>query len=418
MNNENNQKEELKFPIVFVGHVDHGKSTLIGRLLYDTDSLPEQKISEVKKVCEEQGREFEFAFLMDHMQEERDQNITIDTAQIFFNTKKRDYVIIDAPGHVEFTKNMITGASQADAAILIVDVNEGAQEQTRRHAKFLSLLGIKQVLVVANKLDQVDYSEDKFSQAKQDVEKFLSGIDIKPLIVIPISAKEGDNIVKKSDKMDWYTGKTLTEALDDLQPQESMSNKPFRMAVQETYKFDDKRIIAGQILSGRLKTGDPVVFLPADSKSTVKSIEKYPEPVPEAEAGEGIGITLDDPLFIDRGNIAVDPDNQPKMVDEVKAKLFWMSKEPLNLSDNLTLQCATQEIGVTIESLTDRINSSTLEIVEEKASELAETEIASVVFKADDKVVAEDFNQVPELGRFVLIKDGAVVAGGIITNLD
>ncbi len=419
LNNMTNEQEKPNLNVVFVGHVDHGKSTLIGRILFDTDSLPEQKVSEVKTICKQQGRPFEFAFLMDHMQEERDQNITIDTAQIFFKTDKRDYVIIDAPGHVEFTKNMITGASQAEAAILIVDAQEGIQEQTKRHAKFLSLLGLGQVIVVINKMDKVDYQEECFNQVKEDLISFLTKINITPTFVIPISAFKGDNISKKSENMKWYDGLSILSALDTFKQTKNLNDKPFRLPVQDLYKFDDKRIIAGQIASGTIAKGDEIVFLPEGKKSTIKTIEKMNQQLDAASAGENIGLTLADPLFIDRGNVAATPDNQPKPTSTLTGNLFWMSKQPLNSNDSLSLQCATQETGVTIKSISNRINSSSLEIIEEKSQELNEMEIATVVLQTDDSIVVEDFNAIPELGRFTLIRNGEVVAGGIvITNND
>ena len=206
------QKEHMK--IVIVGHVDHGKSTLIGRLLYDTSSLPDGFIEEIKKTCEMLGRELEFAYVLDSLEEEREQNITIDTTQTFFKTKKREYVIIDAPGHKEFVKNMITGASLAEAAILIVSAKEGVQEQTKRHAYILSMLGIKQVIVAVNKIDLIGYKEEIFNSVKGELLKFLDSVKIKPSYVIPISAKEGDNIAKKSEKIRWYSSLTVLEALD------------------------------------------------------------------------------------------------------------------------------------------------------------------------------------------------------------
>ncbi|MBU0597847.1 GTP-binding protein, partial [Patescibacteria group bacterium] len=390
-----NQKES-KFKIVFVGHVDHGKSTLIGRLLCDTKSITEEKISEVKTICKQQGKQFEYAYLMDHMIEERDQNITIDTAQIFFKTDAREYVIIDAPGHVEFTKNMITGASQAEAAILIVDANEGIQEQTKRHAKFLSLLGLEQVIVVINKMDKVKYKEENYIKVKKELLEFLKKIKITPTFIIPISAFKGDNIAKKSDNMDWYEDKTVLEALETFKETKNLSNKPFRMPIQDLYKFDEIRIIAGQIASGTIKKGDEVTFLPKGNKSSIKTIEKMNQQLESASAGENIGITLIDPIFVDRGDIATQSDNKPKSTDEVVGNLFWMSKEPLSIKENLTLQCATQEIGVFAESITNRINSSSLKIIEDKSNELKEMEIATVKLKADNPVIIEDFNNIPE----------------------
>ena len=227
---------------VIVGHVDHGKSTLIGRLLYDTDSLPSDKIEEIKKTSEGLGRKTEFAYLLDHLEEERQQGLTIDTTQVFFKTDKRCYVIIDAPGHVEFVKNMVTGASQAEAAILIIDVKEGIKEQTKRHAYILSLLGLNQVVVILNKMDLVDFSEGRFNEVKKGAQEFLNSINMDPLFYIPICAIKGDNIARRSERMNWYNGPTLLESLDTLKSRESAENKPLIFPIQDAYKIDDKRI--------------------------------------------------------------------------------------------------------------------------------------------------------------------------------
>ncbi len=258
--------QKLKF--VIVGHVDHGKSTLIGRLLYDTNSLPEGKIEEIKQLCESLGKDIEFGYVMDHLEEERDQGITIDTAQTFFSTEKRDYVIIDAPGHVEFVKNMISGASQAEAAVLIVDAEEGVKEQTKRHAYILGMLGLSQVIVVINKMDLVDYAPQRFESVKRELLEFLSNINIRPSYVIPISAKKGDFIANKTGNVDWYDGPTLLEALDTFRTRESANEKPLRYVVQDVYSFD-KRIIAGRVESGIIRKGDRIKVLPSGEETRV-----------------------------------------------------------------------------------------------------------------------------------------------------
>ena len=264
------EREHLK--LVIVGHVDHGKSTLIGRLFFDTDSLPKEKIEEVKQICEALGKELEFAYVMDHLEEERSQGITIDTAQTFFKTEKRDYVIIDAPGHREFTKNMITGASQAEAAILIVDASEGVREQTRRHAYILGMLGLKQVIVAVNKMDLVDYSENVFNEVSKQTTDFLERIGIAPTYIIPISAKEGDNVAKASDRMKWYTGPTILQALDTFKKTEKRDENPLRFAVQDVYNIDGKRIIVGRVEAGTLRVGDNIIVLPTGEETTVETI--------------------------------------------------------------------------------------------------------------------------------------------------
>jgi small GTP-binding protein len=264
----------LKF--VLVGHIDHGKSTLIGRLLYDTNSLPPDRIAEVKKASKEKmDGEIEFAFIMDHLREEREQGITIDIAHTFFSSKKREYVIIDAPGHVEFVKNMLTGASQAEAALLIVDAKEGVEEQTKRHANLVSMLGLGQIIVVINKMDLVDYKEDKFNSLKKEVDKFLSSIKQRPDYYIPISALKGDNVAKHSEQMNWYKGMTVLESLDSLKNEIPLEDKSLIFPIQDVYKISGKRIAVGRIEAGSLSKGMEVKILPDGGKTTVKSKDKY-----------------------------------------------------------------------------------------------------------------------------------------------
>ena len=409
MNNEN-----LKF--VIVGHVDHGKSTLIGRLLYDTHSLPEGKIEEIKQLCDSLGKDIEFGYVMDHLEEERDQGITIDTAQTFFSTKKRDYVIIDAPGHVEFVKNMISGASQAEAAILIVDAQEGVKEQTKRHAYILGMLGLSQVIVVINKMDLVDYDRIRFESVKKELLDFLSNINIKPSYVIPISAKKGDFIANKTGNFEWYQGPTLLEALDTFKIKENANKKPLRFVVQDVYSFD-KRIIAGRVESGIIREGDKIKVLPSGEETRVKSVEEYLKNVTEAEAGKSIGITTEDKLFIDRGNVIVSGIDLPAVTNRIKANIFWMDKTSFKKGESLRFRCATQEVNCEIEKINTVINSSSLELIAEDSNEIKNREVANIIIRTDKPVVVENFNKMEELGRFVLGREDTC-AGGIITELE
>jgi sulfate adenylyltransferase large subunit len=409
MNNEN-----LKF--VIVGHVDHGKSTLIGRLLYDTNSLPEGKIEEIKQLCDSLGKDIEFGYVMDHLEEERDQGITIDTAQTFFSTKKRDYVIIDAPGHVEFMKNMISGASQAEAAILIVDAQEGVKEQTKRHAYILGMLGLSQVIVAINKMDLVDYDRIRFQSVNKELLGFLSNINIKPSYVIPISAKKGDLIANRTGNFDWYQGPTLLEALDTFKIKENANKKPLRFVVQDVYSFD-KRIIAGRVESGIIRNGDRIKILPSGEETQVKSVEEYLKNVMEAESGKSIGITTEDKLFIDRGNVIVSGSDLPAVTNRIKANIFWMDKTPFKKGESLRFRCATQEVNCEIEKINTVINSSTLELISEDSSVIKNREVANIVIRTDKPVVVENFNKMEELGRFVLGREDTC-AGGIITELE
>jgi sulfate adenylyltransferase large subunit len=407
---------EQKLKFVIVGHVDHGKSTLIGRLLYDTNSLPEGKIEEIKQLCESLGKDIEFGYVMDHLEEERDQGITIDTAQTFFSTQKRDYVIIDAPGHVEFVKNMISGASQAEAAVLIVDAQEGVKEQTKRHAYILGMLGLSQVIVVINKMDIVDFDRERFETVKRELLEFLSNINIKPSYVIPICAKKGDFIASKTGTMDWYDGPTVIEALDTFMTKENANKKPLRFVVQDVYSFD-KRIIAGRVESGIIRKGDMITVLPTGEKTRVKSVEEYLRNATEAEAGKSTGITTEDKLFIDRGNVIVGDGDMPAVTSKIKANVFWMDRIPFKKGESLHFRCATQEVNCEIEKISRVINSSTLDLIAEDANEINNREVASIIIKTDKPVVVENFNKMEELGRFVLGREDTC-AGGIITELE
>jgi sulfate adenylyltransferase large subunit len=402
---------------VIVGHVDHGKSTLIGRLLYDTDSLPPDKVEEVQKASAKAGRETEFAYLLDHLEEERKQGITIDTTQVFFKTDKRCYVIIDAPGHVEFVKNMITGASQAEAAVLIIDVTEGVKEQTKRHSYMLSLLGLRQVVVVLNKMDLVDFSEDRFDTVKKDVAEWLKSISIEPTFYIPISAIKGDNVASKSENMSWYTGLTFLESLDTLQNRQLPEDKPLLMPIQDVYKIGDKRINVGRVESGVIEKGTEVKILPTSQITNVNSIEKYLEDTDKAVASECIGITTTDSVFLDRGNVVCLPGAEPVLTDRIPANIFWMTKQDFVKDQKLIIRCATQETSCKIESVNKRINSSTLEVIAENADAIKNLEVAEVIIKTKKPVAIKDFNDVQELGRFVLVQNENICAGGIITAL-
>jgi sulfate adenylyltransferase large subunit len=408
------QNDTLRF--VIVGHVDHGKSTLIGRLLYDTDSLPPDKIEEIKKVSANSGKQTEFAFLLDHLEEERKQGITIDTTQIFFKSSKRHYVIIDAPGHVEFVKNMITGASQAEAAVLIIDVSEGVKEQTRRHSYMLSLLGMNNVVVVLNKMDLAGFSQEHFEAVKKDAAGWLSSINISAELFIPISAINGDNVAKKSEKMDWYKGPTFLESLDTLQGRQSTEDKSLIFPIQDVYKVADKRINVGRVEAGIIRKGMDIKILPSGQTTKVNSVEKYLEKTEEAWAGECIGITTADSVFLERGNIVCLPGKEPPVTDRISANIFWMSRQDLDKQQKLTIRCATQETICRIDSIKRRIDSSTLEVIAEDADTVKNLETAEVIIKTKKPLAIKDFNVVRELGRFVLVRNDNICAGGIITH--
>ncbi len=404
----------LKF--IIVGHVDHGKSTLIGRLLFDTNSLPPDKMEEVRQVSKELGREVEFAFLMDHLQEEREQGITIETSQTFFRTPKREYVIIDAPGHVEFVKNMITGASQAEAALLIVDAAEGMQEQTKRHSMILSMLGIEQVIVVINKMDLIKYDQKEYQKLMQEIEGFLGSLSITALAYIPVSALRGENVADCSEKMAWYSGPTILESLDSLNNQTSSEDKSLIFPVQDVYLIDHKRISVGRIECGSIEQGQDIKILPRGQMTRVKSIEKFLEKSQRSFAGESIGIITEDSVFLDRGDIVCQETEEPAVSDNFLASIFWMSKGEYKKGEKIFLRCATQEVSCRMEKIYKRINSSTLEILEEDAEALRNLEVGEVLIKAKKPIVIQPFKDVKEIGRFVLVREENVCAGGIITK--
>jgi bifunctional enzyme CysN/CysC len=408
---------EQKLRIVIVGHVDHGKSTLIGRLFYDTNSLPEGKVEAIQKACEAEGMEFEYAFLLDALLEEQSQNITIDTTQIHFQTVKRSCVIIDAPGHKEFLKNMITGAASADAAILLIDAKEGVQEQSRRHGYLLSLLGIKQVIVAVNKMDLVDYKEDVFKKVSDEFIKFLEPLGVKPAHIIPIAAKHGENISSKSEKMKWHKGSHLLQALDDFQPPASKDQLPLRLNVQDIYRFDHRRIIAGSVISGALKIGDELFFYPEGKSSRIKSIETYGDTKTpsQLEAEQPAAITLEEQIFVERGQIASHKISAPHRSREFKARLFWLHDEPLKKNSWTTLKLGTQTTDARINQIHFVMDSSTLQRVTQSCQEIQKNEVAEVTVYCRRDLAFDTSQTNAETGRFVLYQGARIGGGGIIT---
>jgi bifunctional enzyme CysN/CysC len=405
--------ESLK--VVFVGHVDHGKSTLIGRILHDTESLPEGKIDQIKQACAAEGMEFEFAFVLDALLEEQEQNVTIDTTQIPFRTSRRRYAIIDAPGHKEFLKNMITGASNADAAVLVIAASEGVREQSRRHAYLLTLLGIKQVIVVVNKMDLVDFSEQRFQEIKTEYQKFLVDLDLTARCFVPASAKSGENVAHKSEALRWYHGPTVLEALDATEPTASLVDLPFRFCVQDVYRFDERRIIAGRIETGTLRAGDELIFSPANKSSKVQTIERWnTEKNGVAIAGDSIGITLTEQIFVERGYVASHQTETPIETNRFRADLFWIAREPLRVGAPYTVRLATQDVKCQVVSIEQVMDSSTLEIKIDKYEQLDRNEVGRLTIQTRAPLVLDNHDRIANLGRFALVDDGEIRGGGTI----
>ncbi|HZR16973.1 MAG TPA: adenylyl-sulfate kinase [Verrucomicrobiae bacterium] len=410
--------EQLK--IVIVGHVDHGKSTFVGRLFHDTGSLPEGKLEQLQKIAERRGVPFEWANLMDALQSERDQNITIDTAQIWFQTKKRQYVIIDAPGHKEFLKNMITGAANAEAALLLIDAHEGVQENSRRHGYLLNLLGIRQIAVLVNKMDLENYSQAKFNQIEAEYRAWLRTIGVEPSIFVPMAAKHGDNIAALSPNMPWWHGPTVLQTLDQFKMAELPKNQPLRFPIQDIYRFDERRILAGRVESGSIKVGDRLVFSPSNKVSTVKTIERWNAPTAQsASAGESIGITLTEQIFVTRGAVAALESNPPFELSSFKARLFWLGKQPFTKGKAYKLKLATQEVECQIEAIEKVIDASTLETVSRKQNELfvGRYEVAELTLHTKSSIAFDVHAEIVPTGRFVIV-DGFDVAGGGIIAAD
>jgi bifunctional enzyme CysN/CysC len=407
--------EQLK--IVIVGHVDHGKSTFVGRLFHDTGSLPEGKLEQLQLAAERRGVPFEWANLMDALQSERDQNITIDTAQIWFRTPKRQYVIIDAPGHKEFLKNMITGAANAEAALLLIDAHEGVQENSRRHGYLLNLLGIRQIAVLVNKLDLENYSQSRFEHVRDEYRAWLKTIGVEPLVFIPIAAKHGDNLASLSPNMPWWQGPTVLEALDAFQLAEQPKDQPLRFPVQDIYRFDERRILAGRIESGTLRVGDKLVFSPTDKTSTVKTIERWNAPPRDyATAGESIGITLTEQIFVARGAVAAHESAPPYELSSFKARLFWLGRKPFLPGRTYKLKLATQEVECSIESIQKVIDASTLEPVARDVATtgVARHEVAELTLHTRKPIAFDIHSEIVATGRFVIVDGFDVSGGGII----
>jgi sulfate adenylyltransferase large subunit len=406
-------QEALK--IVFVGHVDHGKSTLVGRILHDTQSVLPSKIQYVEAICKDKGMKFEYAFLLDALEEEQDQGITIDVSQVNFKTQKRPYRVIDAPGHKEFLKNMISGASSADVAILLIDAEEGLREQSKRHATILSLLGIKNIIVVINKMDLVDYRKEVFDKIRSDYSHYLKTLKLEARAFIPLSAYEGENLLSKSAKMPWYEGAAFLPFLDSLDHHRTAEEKPLRFPLQDVYKFDKQRIFAGRIESGKISVGDEIVFLPSEKTGIVKSIEKWSAPVQKtAAAGESVGIVLEDQIFAERGEVVCLAGARPFVGQSFLANIFWMGSKHLEKGAKCILKLTTQEVECSVESVLKIINSSTLEEIQKSAHEIAKNEVAEIVLTTKKPIVFDRFEDIEETGRFVLVHDKQVRGGGII----
>jgi len=417
--NIENDKHDMN--IVIVGHVDHGKSTVIGRLLADTDSLPQGKLEQIKEMCRRNSKPFEYAFLLDALKDERAQGITIDIARCFFKTKKREYIILDAPGHIEFLKNMITGASRAEAALLVIDAHEGIKENSRRHGYLLSMLGIKQVSVLVNKLDLVDYSKEVYDGIVEEYGKFLKETGVEPISFIPISGAMGDNIASYSENTPWYDGKTVLEQLDAFNEELPADNLPFRMPVQDVYKFtssgDERRIIAGTVETGKISVGDEVIFYPSGKKTTVASIEEFGrEPKQSISADWSTGFTMTEQIYVKRGEIAAKTGEKPPCVSsEIEVSLFWLGNEPFADDRQYYLKIGSSKVAMRLEKIVYSLNASTLEKKQKSAVE--KFEVAQCRLRLEKPIAFDISTEIAKTSRFVIVDKYEISGGGIITGI-
>ncbi|MDO4552162.1 MAG: adenylyl-sulfate kinase [Bacillota bacterium] len=406
--------------VVMVGHVDHGKSTVIGRLMADANALPEGKLELIRENCRRNSKPFEYAFLLDALKNEQAQGITIDTARCFFRTEKRRYILIDAPGHIEFLKNMVTGASRAEAAMLVIDASRGVEENTRRHGYFLSMLGIRQVAVLINKMDLADYRQSVFRDIQEEYSEFLEKIHIRPRAFLPVSGYEGDNIAGRSPRMPWYRGLTVLEQLDAFEALLPPSQQALRMPVQGVYKFthagDNRRIIAGTVETGGLKAGDAVVFYPSGKKTSVKTLERFNDDSQRPfECGEAAGFTMTDQIYVKRGELLCRQEETPPRTGvRLKANLFWLGKAPLEKGKHYLLKCGTAQVDMTLQQVDRVVNASDLSCFTRQRVE--RHEVAECILRLDSPMAFDLAGGAAATSRFVIVDNYEIAGGGIIMD--
>ncbi len=403
--------------VVIVGHVDHGKSTLVGRLLHETGSLPDGKLEALKAASERRGMPFEWSFLLDALQTERDQGITIDTTQIRFRTKGRDVILIDAPGHAEFLRNMITGAAQADGAILIVDALEGVRDQTRRHGYLLHLLGVKQVAVVVNKMDKVGFEAERFAAIRDEISDHLTRLGVVPRAVIPISARHGDGVAELTDRIDWYRGSTVITAFEQFEPARPLDDRPLRLPVQAIYKFDDRRIVAGRIEAGHMAVGDDIVIMPAGKKARIKSIEGWSVASARESVGAGhsVGITLDRELFVERGDVIAHADAMPARIRGMRVRLFWLHDQPLKARASIVVRVGAKQVRAVVDRIEKAIDPGDLAAT--SLQQIERNHVGEVTLLLAHPVAADSYVDSPPTGRLAIEIYGRIAGGGLILSM-
>ncbi|MFY7672653.1 sulfate adenylyltransferase subunit 1 [Tenacibaculum sp. MEBiC06402] len=396
--------------IATAGSVDDGKSTLIGRILYDTNSLTEDKLQAIEEKSRQRGFDYlDFSLATDGLVAEREQGITIDVAHIYFSTPKTSFIIADTPGHIEYTRNMVTGASNSQASIILVDARNGVVEQTYRHFFINNLLQVKEVVVAVNKMDLVDYSEENFNQIKGEIEYLAEKSDYKnqKITFIPISALHGDNVVNSSSNIDWYSGKSILEYLEGLNLEEKENDSQARFPVQsvirpKTDEFHDYRGYAGKLYGGNLAVGDKVTVLPSAIESTIKSINFFDQEFNEVKSGSSFTLTLEDDVNVSRGDMIVKSGEEPQITKQLEATICWMDKSPLQASDKYYLKHGVNDVQVKITSLENIIHTD-FSGKDENPSKLSLNEIGKVQLKLSKPLLVDSYKENKSNGAFILI---------------
>ena len=416
--------EKPHLNLIIIGHVDNGKSTTVGRLLYATGVLTDRDMARYKELTAQYNRPtFEFAFVMDQLKEERERGITIDIMHKEFQTPKYYFTIIDAPGHRDFVKNMITGASQADAAVLVVATDEGIKPQTREHAILASVLGIKQMIVGINKMDKVEYNQAKFEALKKEVSDFLKTLGFKTdsMLFIPYSALYGDNVSAKSDKMPWYTGMTLLESLDSLTVPIKPTDKALRLPIQDVFSISGFGTVpVGRVETGVLKVGETVIVMPSGVKAEVKSIEMHHQAMQKAEPGDNIGFNIKgiDRKDIKRGDVIGPTNNPPTVAEDFTAQVIVL-KHPNVIAKGYTpvFHIHTAQIACTFAELLEKKDPKTGATLEKNPETIKTGDIAIVKIKPTKPIALEKFSDFPQLGRFAIRDMGETIGAGVILDV-
>ena len=396
--------------IATAGSVDDGKSTLIGRLLYDTKSLTDDKLAAIEEKSKQRGFDYlDFSLATDGLVAEREQGITIDVAHIYFSTRKKSFIIADTPGHIEYTRNMVTGASTAQASIVLVDARKGVVEQTYRHFFINNLLRIKDVVIAINKMDLVEFSEEKYNSIKREIEYLASKSEYKnqQLTFIPMSALQGDNVVSTSENMSWYTGETLLQHLEKLDTEATEEVTQVRFPVQtvirpKTDEYHDFRGYAGKIYGGDLEIGDEIVILPSQTKSTIKSIHFFDKEFEKAKSGSAVTITLADNVNVSRGDMLVKVTEEPTITKQLDATICWMDKEPLQVSQKYYIKHGINDAQAKITQLSSILKTDFSGKIE-NPSELALNQIGVIQLKLSKYLLVDSYHQNKSNGAFILI---------------